>query len=105
MMKMKIVVMLAVIALIAATASADIVIRGIQDENDDGEEYLNTILTGSYAQGSGFLVSSDLEMGGNSDGSPGDTGLMWTGLGLQYDGLGIPQGASITSAKNGPFSM
>ena len=98
MMKMKFVLMLLVATVMFAVgnvARGDIVTREIQAEYDDGEEYLNTIWsTASYAQGAGWLDSSDLELG-----SEGDDGLAWQVLALQYDQLGIPQGSTILSAK------
>jgi hypothetical protein len=96
-MKTKIVLMLVVaMAMLAGAnvARGDMVTRTIQDEYDDGEEYLNTADPRvSYAQGAGWLDSSDLELGRE------DTGTNWQVIAVQYDQLGIPQGATITSAK------
>jgi len=102
-MKTKIVLMLLVATAMFAVgnvAQGVIVIREIQVENDDAEEYLNTLYPPDdpdwpdYTQGRGWLDSSDLELG-----SEGDGGLGWQAIAMQYDQLGIPQGATITSAK------
>ncbi len=76
-------------------ARGDVVVKGIQDENDDGEQYLTNFYEGDpgYELGDGWLVSSDLDLG--YDYEP----QCWNGIGLQYVGLGIPQGAPINSAK------
>jgi hypothetical protein len=105
MMKIKFVLMLLVATVMFAVgnvAQGFVVTRTIQDEVDDGEEYLNTIYDPggswpSYAQGGGWLVSSDLELGSNDEGEP--AGLMWQVCAVQYDQLAIPQGATILSAK------
>ncbi len=96
-MKTKLLLMLAAAAMFAVgnVARGDMVTRTIQAEYDDGEEYLNTIWsTASYAQGAGWLDSSDLEVG-----SEGAGGLAWQVCAVQYDQLGIPAGATIFSAK------
>ena len=102
-MKTKIVLMLVVATAMLAggnVARGDIVTRSIQAEYDDAEEYLNTLYPPDdpdwpdYTQGRGWLDSSDLELG-----SEGDGGLGWQAIAMQYDQLGIPQGATITSAK------
>ncbi len=88
---------IAAVAILALSASAGAaaftVTRSIQEEFDDVEEYLNTVGTGEYAQGSGWLDSSDLEVGSE------DSRLNWQVCAVQYDQLGIPQGATIRSAK------
>jgi len=103
-MKTKIVWMLLVATAMLAggnVARGDIVTRTIQVENDDAEEFLNSeTYNGGYGPGSGweqgsmYLDSSDLELG-----SDGEGGTFWQVITVQYDMLGIPQGATITSAK------
>jgi len=80
-------------------ARADIVTRSIQLEEDDAEEYLNTNDPSGgtypdYLQRGGWVKNSDLELG-----SEGEEGLAWQVIAVQYNQLGIPQGATITSAK------
>ena len=77
------------------------VVRGIQVDNDDAEEYLNSeTYNGGYGPGSGYaqgeldLTSSDLEVGDDGEG-----GKFWQVCAVQYAELGIPQGATIISAK------
>ena len=72
-------------------------VRGIQsDPNDDSEEHLNELSPDAGAKPRGFieLTSSDLELG-----SEGNGGRDWQVIAVQYDTLGIPQGATIVSAK------
>ncbi len=91
----------AVLAMLAGgnVARGDSVTRGIQVEYDDGEEYLNTLYPPNdptypdCTQGRGWLDSSDLELGVE------DEALGWQVIAMQYDQLGIPQGATINSAK------
>ncbi len=79
-------------------ARGDIVTREIQVDLDDAEEYLNTEAVhgwgGGWAEGNVDLTSSDLEVGDDDGG-----GLFWQVCAVQYDQLGIPQGAIINSAK------
>ncbi len=101
-MKTKIVLMLVVAMAMFAVgnvARGDTVTREIQVENDDAEEYLNTETFnggwgGGYAQGEMYLDSGDLEVGDDA----GGTGEFWQVVALQYNQLGIPQGATIYSA-------
>jgi hypothetical protein len=100
-MKKRKLLLLVAAALFAAgnVAQGVVVTREIQAEYDDAEEYLNTQAqhgwtTACYAQGLGWLDSSDLELG-----SEGGGGLVWQAIAMQYDGLGIPQGATILNAK------
>ena len=95
------IVAVAILALsVSAGAAVITVTRNIQVEYDDAEEYLNTLYPPDdpdnydYSQGLGWLDSSDLELG-----SEGDGGLGWQVIAVQYDQLGIPQGATINSAK------
>ena len=87
-------VLLAALFAVGSVAQGDLVTRTIQHENDDAEEYLSDYYsTASYALGAGWLVSSDLELG--HEWVP----ECWTGIGLQYDQLGIPAESLILSAK------
>ncbi len=75
------------------------VVRGIQAQNDDAEEYINSTASGASVQQGTMksLTDSDLELGTETD--SGSPGLDWQVIAVQYDTLGIPQGATITSAK------
>ena len=81
------------------------VTRGIQEETDDGEEYLNTVAAHGDTrapQGGIILDSSDLDVGNDNyynQGGPEKDGLVWQVVAVQYAQLGIPQGSTITSAK------
>ena len=87
----------AVLAMLALgnVAQGDLVTRYVQTDHDDAEEYLTNFYAGSqsYELGDGWLDSSDVEVGSEFD------PLCWTAVGLQFDQLGIPQGATILSAK------
>ena len=87
----------AVLAMLALgnVALGDIVTRTVQSDREDAEEYLTNFYAGSqdYELGDGWLDSGDLEVGSEFE-LP-----CWTGVGLQFDQLGIPQGSTILSAK------
>ncbi len=72
-------------------AQGDVVTRSIQVEENDAEEHVNP--GADDPAGTIDLTSSDLEFMAEGNG-----GLDWQVIGIQYDTLGIPQGATINSA-------
>ena len=93
----KFLLVLLVFGMAANVALGLTVTRGIQVDADDAEEHINTQEYSTQSSLPGdmeSLTSSDLEFG-----SEGNAGLDWQAIGLQYDMLGIPQGATIISAK------
>ncbi len=74
-----------------------ILVRGVQAETDDAEEYINAPpeVSGRDQGEMKFLTDTDLEMGSES----GNSGLRWQVIAVQYHTLSIPQGSTINSAK------
>ena len=71
------------------------VVKEIQHNDYDAEEHINAQTPDTdNPYGTVEIRSSDLELG-----SEGNGGLDWQVIAVQYDTLGIPQGANILSAK------
>jgi hypothetical protein len=71
------------------------VVKGIQNNDYDAEEHINAQTPDpDKPYGMVEITSNDLELGSESQ-----NGRDWQVIAVQYDTLGIPQGANITSAK------